>query len=112
MKTIALLFSNVLGRRAVTISLMVSIFAALLLPTHAEMAVRLARANCHVVVNYFRHRQAAEEVAEVIRALEGPISMVQCGSDPGACDQMLPRQTNRIAGRIEDSVRTVPLQPA
>ena len=32
------------------------------------IAVRLARANCHVVVNYFRQKKAAEEVAEEVRA--------------------------------------------
>jgi enoyl-[acyl-carrier protein] reductase III len=32
------------------------------------IAVRLAKANCHIVVNYFRQRKAAEEVAEEVRA--------------------------------------------
>ena len=37
---------------------------------------------------YSLARPAAEtSVAHVIRALEGPISLVQCGSEPGVCEQ-------------------------
>jgi len=37
---------------------------------------------------YSLKRPAHEtSVAEVIRAVDGPISIVQCGAQPGACDQ-------------------------
>jgi len=52
-------------------------------------------------------------VAEVIRALEGPISMVQCGSDPGACDQEAVCPTrinwNRISQEVERALERVPI---
>jgi FeS assembly SUF system regulator len=52
-------------------------------------------------------------VAEVIRALEGPISMVQCGSDPGACDQeaVCPTRVNwaRISIEVENALERVPI---
>jgi DNA-binding IscR family transcriptional regulator len=52
-------------------------------------------------------------VAEVIRALEGPISMVQCGSDPGACDQEAdcPTRVNwtRISQEVEQALERVPI---
>lgn len=35
----------------------------------------------------FERTAEATTVAEVIRAIEGPISLVQCGSHPGACEQ-------------------------
>ena len=50
-------------------------------------------------------------VAEVIRALEGPISMVQCGSDPGACEQEAVCPTrinwNRISHEVERALDRV-----
>lgn len=50
-------------------------------------------------------------VAEVIRALEGPISMVQCGSDPGACEQEAVCPTrinwNRISHEVERALERV-----
>ena len=52
-------------------------------------------------------------VAEVIRALEGPISMVQCGSDPGACEQEAVCPTrinwNRISQEVEHALERVPI---
>lgn len=52
-------------------------------------------------------------VAEVIRALEGPISMVQCGSEPGACDQesVCPTRVNwaRISQEVERALERVPI---
>jgi FeS assembly SUF system regulator len=56
---------------------------------------------------------ASTSVAEVIRALEGPISMVQCGSDPGACDQeaLCPTRVNwtRISQEVEQALERVPI---
>jgi Rrf2 family protein len=56
---------------------------------------------------------AETSVAEVIRALEGPISMVQCGSDPGACDQesICPTRINwaRISQEVERALERVPI---
>ena len=56
---------------------------------------------------------ASTSVAEVIRALEGPISMVQCGSDPGACDQeaVCPTRVNwtRISQEVEQALERVPI---
>ncbi|HXV77198.1 MAG TPA: Rrf2 family transcriptional regulator, partial [Candidatus Polarisedimenticolaceae bacterium] len=44
-------------------------------------------------------------VAEIIRAIEGPISMVQCGVEPGVCDQepVCPTRLNwaRISREVE-----------
>ena len=61
---------------------------------------------------------AKTSVAEVIRALEGPISLVQCGSDPGACvqeDACLTRLTwariNEEIGKALDRVMIVDMLP-
>jgi len=52
-------------------------------------------------------------VAEVIRAIEGPISLVQCGSDPGACEheQGCPTRVNwsRINHVVEDALERMPV---
>jgi FeS assembly SUF system regulator len=52
-------------------------------------------------------------VAEVIRALEGPISLVQCGSDPGACEQegCCPTRLTwaRINEEVEKALERVPI---
>ena len=52
-------------------------------------------------------------VASVIRALEGPISMVECGAFPGQCDQetICPVRVNwnRINGVIERALELVPI---
>lgn len=58
---------------------------------------------------YSLERLPAEtSVADVIRALEGPISLVQCGSDPGACDQedSCPTRVNwdRISRAVEHAL--------
>ena len=63
---------------------------------------------------YSLAREPADtSVAEVIRALEGPISMVQCGSDPGACDQeaVCPTRVNwaRISVEVENALERVPI---
>jgi FeS assembly SUF system regulator len=52
-------------------------------------------------------------VAEVIRAIEGPISLVQCGSDPGVCEQesCCPTRVSwaRISFEIEKALEKVPI---
>lgn len=63
---------------------------------------------------YSLNREPAEtSVAEVIRALEGPIAMVQCGADPGACDQepVCPTRINwaRISVEVEKALERVPI---
>ena len=52
-------------------------------------------------------------VAGVIRALEGPISMVECGVDAGQCDQepICPARVNwsRINQEIERALERIPI---
>jgi len=52
-------------------------------------------------------------VAQVIRAIEGPISMVQCGVEPGACEHesICPTRINwsRINEQIEMALDQVPI---
>jgi FeS assembly SUF system regulator len=52
-------------------------------------------------------------LAEVIRAVEGPISIVQCGSEPGACDRETdcPTRINwaRINRELEMTLERVPI---
>ncbi len=43
-------------------------------------------------------------VAEVIRALEGPISLVQCGIEPGACEQEGSCPTRLTWSRISEEI--------
>jgi len=52
-------------------------------------------------------------VAEIIRAIDGPISMVQCGVEPGACDQeaVCPTRINwaRISREVERALESIPV---
>lgn len=52
-------------------------------------------------------------IAEVIRAIEGPISMVQCGAEPGVCDYETGCRTRDIWSRInrsvEDALEQIPI---
>lgn len=52
-------------------------------------------------------------VAEVIRAIDGPISMVQCGVEPGACEQepVCPTRINwtRISREVERALESIPI---
>jgi Rrf2 family protein len=56
---------------------------------------------------------AETSLASVIRALEGPITMVDCGIGPGLCDQerMCPVRVNwsRINGVIERALEQMPI---
>jgi FeS assembly SUF system regulator len=89
------------------------------LPMVSKILRSLARARIlashrGVSGGYSLNRPPAEtSVAEVIRALEGPISMVQCGSDPGACDQesICPTRINwaRISQEVESALERVPI---
>jgi FeS assembly SUF system regulator len=52
-------------------------------------------------------------VAAVIRALEGPIAIVQCGAEPGACEQerLCPTRRNweRISREVERALDRIPI---
>jgi FeS assembly SUF system regulator len=50
------------------------------------------------------HPAKETSVAQVIRALEGPISLVQCGSEPGACEQEGSCLTRLTWARINEEV--------
>ena len=67
-----------------------------------------------VTGGYSLDRPAREmTVAEVIRAIDGPISMVQCGVDPGACEQepVCPTRINwaRISREVERALERIPI---
>jgi FeS assembly SUF system regulator len=67
-----------------------------------------------VTGGYSLDRSAREmTVAEVIRAIDGPISMVQCGVEPGACEQepVCPTRINwaRISREIERALERIPI---
>jgi FeS assembly SUF system regulator len=74
----------------------------------------ILRSHRGVSGGYSLERSPEEtSVAEVIRALEGPISMVQCGVEPGACDheRTCPTRTNwaRINQEVEQALDRVPI---
>ena len=78
--------------------------------------VREGVLNSHrgVAGGYSFDRSATDtSVAEVIRAVEGPISMVQCGAEPGACDQeaSCPTRPNwaQISRAIESTLEQIPI---
>jgi FeS assembly SUF system regulator len=52
-------------------------------------------------------------VAEIIRALQGPIAMVQCGAEPGACGQEAgcPTRANwaRVSQEVEVALDNIPI---
>jgi len=91
--------------------------AGLPLPMVGKILRSLARANVvtshrGVAGGYSLDRPAREtSVAAVIRAIEGPISMVQCGADPGGCDQeaVCPTRVNwaRISREIEHALERI-----
>ena len=66
----------------------------------ASVAVELARAGCHVAVNYNRSRKAAEAVVEACAAFGGKAAAFQADvSDPEACRAMVD-QTIQAFGTI------------
>ena len=63
---------------------------------------------------YSLARPASEtSVAKIIRAIEGPISLVQCGSEPGVCEQEASCPTRvtwvRINQVIERALERMPI---
>ncbi len=63
---------------------------------------------------YSLRRPAGEtSVAEVIRAVDGPISIVQCGARPGACDRepVCPTRSRwvQISQIVEKTLERVPI---
>jgi len=75
---------------------------------------RILTSHRGVSGGYSLDRPAHEtSVAEVIRAMEGPISFVQCGAEPGACDQepVCPTRNNwaRISRVVEQALERVPI---
>ena len=96
-----------------------SAWSALPLPMVSKILRSLARGKIltshrGVSGGYSLMRPADEtSVASVIRALEGPISIVQCGAVPGACDQepLCPTRINwaRINREVESALERVPI---
>lgn len=87
------------------------------LPMVSKIMRCLARCNVltshrGVTGGYSLDRSADETtVAEVIRAIDGPISMVQCGVEPGACEQepVCPTRINwaRISREVERALERI-----
>jgi FeS assembly SUF system regulator len=94
-------------------------WSGLSLPMVSKILKNLARRRIIVshrgVAGGYRLAQAPEKttVASVIRALEGPISMVECGALPGHCDQepLCPTRVNwaRISREVELALERVPI---
>lgn len=75
---------------------------------------KLVRSHRGVSGGYSLDRPAEEtSVADVIRAIEGPIRMVQCELDPGACEHESGCPTrinwNRISRTVESALEQVPI---
>jgi FeS assembly SUF system regulator len=75
---------------------------------------RILTSHRGVSGGYSLDRPAREtSVAQVIRAMEGPISIVQCGAEPGACDQepLCPTRVNwaRISRAVEQALEQIPI---
>jgi FeS assembly SUF system regulator len=93
--------------------------SGLSLPMASKILKRLARRR--IVASHrgagggYSLAQAPEKtsVASVIRALEGPISMVECGAQPGHCEQepVCPVRVNwaRINLEVERALERVPI---
>jgi FeS assembly SUF system regulator len=92
-------------------------WSGLPLPTVSKIMRSLARekiliSHRGVSGGYSLARPAAEtSVAEIIRALQGPISFVQCGAEPGVCEQEkgCPTRANwtRISKTVEKALDSV-----
>lgn len=75
---------------------------------------KLVRSHRGVSGGYSLDRPAEQtSVADVIRALEGPIRMVQCELEPGACEHEsgCPTRINwdRISRKVESALEQVPI---
>ena len=89
------------------------------LPTVSKVLKVLARAGLLTshrgVQGGYKLAKSPEKitVGEVIRALEGPISLVQCGTEPGLCEQEQHCPTRvswaRISLEIERALEQVPI---
>lgn len=89
------------------------------LPMVSKILKSLARS--HIITSHrgvsggysLARSPAATTVAEIIRALEGPISMVECGAHPGLCEQepVCPVKINwrRINREVEQALERIPL---
>ena len=94
-------------------------WSSLSVPMVSKILKRLARNG--ILVSHrgagggyaLAHSAEKTTVATVIRALEGPISMVECGAQPGVCDQerTCPVRVNwaRINEEVERALERVPL---
>lgn len=92
-------------------------WSGLPLPMVSKILRTLARGDLlashrGVTGGYSLHRPVAEiSVADVVRAMEGPISMVQCGSTPGVCEHesVCPTRLNwaRINEVVENALARV-----
>ena len=93
--------------------------SGLTLPTVSKILKALCRGNVvdsvRGVGGGYRMTHPPEEttLASVIRALEGPISMVECGVHPGRCEQesICPTRQNwtRINRVVEQALERVPI---
>jgi FeS assembly SUF system regulator len=93
--------------------------AGLPLPMVGKILRSLARrgvltSHRGVAGGYSLDRPATQtSVAEVIRAIEGPIGIVQCGIEPGMCGQepVCPTRVNwaRISREIERALERIPV---
>jgi FeS assembly SUF system regulator len=75
---------------------------------------RLLTAHRGASGGYSLDRPSSEtSVAAVLRIMEGPISLVQCGSEPGACDQeaTCPTRVNwaAINREVERALERIPV---
>lgn len=94
-------------------------WSGLSLPMASKILKSLAR--CGIVVSHrgagggyeLAHSPETISVASVVRALEGPISMVECGVHPGQCEQEAncPVRVNwaRINTEVERALERVPI---
>lgn len=93
--------------------------AGLSLPMAAKILRALAReglVTSHRGANggyRLEKRNSQTSVAEVIRAVAGPISLVQCGIEPGACEResCCPTRPHwaRISREVERTLENIPI---
>jgi FeS assembly SUF system regulator len=94
-------------------------FTGLSIPMASKILKHLTRsgvvASTRGAGGGYRLERAAERIslADVIRALEGPISMVECATQPGVCEQegTCPVRVNwsRVNREIERALERVPI---